>query len=556
MSGTDKIRSIESEFRNNIVPALFFALFFGYVLIMFAYNMFCTGQGTDYLNVVTIWAGFGRYLFLILIFYGFLKKEDDCVFWTVAVGIGYILQFLLAFLFCLRFTSASFMLFMDLAAYFFVYAACPAVTAWLIGRVCRSIRHDVLSVVAVLVLGSVFLFNIVQEVLLFPVFQLNEHTYTILGKAFMIFNHSLRETFVVPDVFAPFAVNITDFAKAVFWIGLFALILGIIRKKKRMFALAVPVLICVVLICFDENKFQVYFSQSCLQNNSKMLDSWNGDQIYYLKREFYLKNHKPIRAETNFLIEGYHLELTPGLKTKFKAVLQLSEAEVSEYVFTLYHGYKVRSVTDMDGSALSFSQQDDIVIVSSGGKPLREITMEYDGTGQTYMASAQYTCLPQYYIYYPVAGRYTLYDVLSMGYARNMDLPEAEFTIVVHADYDVYSNIPRVEHNTFAGRGTGATLVGGKYLRACEENGVSIVYSVLSSDEAGARSQYQNLVRFYEENQVDFTNKAWFACPYYDGHTGRYYVGDNYLFGSYTELMTNMPLTYGIPSSEILRWME
>lgn len=556
MSGIVKIRSIASKVRNNIVPALFFALFFGYILIMFVYNMFCTGQGTNYLNVVTIWAGYGRYLFAILLLYGFLKKEDDCVFWTAAVGIGYGLQLLLAFVFCLRFTSASFTLFWDLAAYFFIYVVCPAVTAWLIGRVCRSIRHDLVSVAAVLVLGSVFLFNIIQELLLFPVFQLNEHAYTILSKAFMIFNRSLRDTFAVPDMFAPFAVNITDFATAVFWISLFALILGIVRKKKTMLALAVPVLICAVLMTFDENKFQVYFNQSCLHGNSKMVDSWNGDQIYYSKREIYLKNYEPIRAEADFMIEGYQLEITPGLKTKFKAVLQLSEAGIGEYIFSLYHGYQIQTVTDMDGNALSFSQQDDTVIVSSGGKMLREITMKYEGIGLTYMASSEYTCLPQYYLYYPVAGQYTLFDVLSMGYARNMDLPETEFTIVVHADYDVYSNIPKTEHNTFVGTGTGATLVGGKYVRACEENGVSVVYSVLSDNEATARSRYQSMVRFYKEHDIDFTDKAWFACPYYDGHTGRYYVGDNYLFGSYTELMMNMPLTYEIPSSAILKWMQ
>lgn len=556
MSGTDKIRSIKSEVRNNTIPALFFALFFGYVLILFVYNMFCIGQGTDYLSVVTIWAGCGRYLFVILLLYGFLKKEDNYMFWMAAVGTGYILQLLLSFLFCLRFTSASFMLFTDLAAYFFIYVVCPAVTAWLIGRVCRSIQQDMLSVMAVLILGSVFLFNVVQEILLFPAFQFSERVYTIFCKAFMIFNQSLKETFVKPNTFAPFAVNLTDVATAVFWIGFFALILGIIRKKKKMSVLVVLVFCCSILMTFDENKFQVYMSRSCLRSGSKMMDSWNGDQKYYQEKKIYLKNHKPVRAESDFLIEEYHLEITPGLKTKFQAVLRLSQTDISEYVFSLYHGYKVTSVTDYDGSTLAFTQQDDIVTVSADGKPLQEIIMKYEGTGQMYMASAEYTCFPQYYVYYPVAGRYTLYDVLAMGYARNMDFPEAEFSIVVHADYEVYSNIPKTAHNTFEGRGTGVTLVGGRYLRACEENGVSIVYSVLSTDEAAARSQYQSMIQFYRENGVDFTDKAWFDCPYYDGHGVRYYVGDGYLFGSYKELMMNMPLTYGIPSSKILQWIQ
>ena len=556
MSGMNKIRSIRKQCRNNTVLLTFFGLFWSYIFVMFIYNMINLGKVSDYLSVVNVWAGYGRYLFIIVLVLSFLKKEDDGILWAAVLGIGYILQLMLAFLFCLQFTSGSFMLFMDLAAYIFIYVICPAVTAWLIGRISGGIRNDILSVIVLLVLGSIFLFNIIQEILLFPAFGLSEEVYTVISKAFLIFNNSLRNTFAAPDKFAPFAVNITDVGTGVFWIGLFALILGIIRKKKVMPVLIVPVLCCVFLMALEENKYQVYANRSFLDNGSKMLDSWKIDQIYYKKRDIILKDNEPVRAETQFLIERYHLDITAGLKTKFTSVLQLSEADLNEYVISLYHGYQVRSVTDEEGNALTFSQQEDSIIVSSEGKVLREITIEYEGTGLTYMASKDYTCLPEYYIYYPVAGQYILYDFRSMNYAKNINLPETYFSVVVHAGYEVYSNIPKKDYNMFEGTCTGPVLVGGKYLRSCDDDGATIVYSTLSADEKTAKEQYENIISFYQAQNVDFSNKAWFVCPYYGGSFVRFYVGNEYIFGSYDELMINMPLTYDIPSSEVLKWRK
>ena len=386
----------------------------------------------------------------------------------------------------------------------------------------------------------------------------------------------METVFAAPNTFAPFDVNITDVGTAVLWLGLFSLILGIVRKKKMMLIMAVPVLCSVFLITLPENKYEVYINQSVLnadQKSSKMLDSWNTDKIYYQSRNLILEEREPVTAEmnftgqrlevtaglklftaeTDFTVEGYRLEITAGRKTKFTAVLQLSKADIDAYEFSLYHDYKVRRITDRDGSALSFSQDGDYITVFSGAKILDEITMEYEGTGLTYMASDDYTCLPEYYIYYPVAGKYILYDVWASNYVKNIFLPETEFSITVHADYEVYSNIEKKEYNTFEGTGTGPMLIGGKYLRACDDDGATVVYSVLTVNEQGAKEQYRHIMDFYKTHGVELDKTAWFVCPYYGGNYGRYFVGDGYMFGNYEELMVNMPLVYGMQSAEVVQ---
>lgn len=533
-----------------------FGIFLGCFILMFSLNMLSMGRNTDYLSIVMVWVGYGRYFFMLVLVFSFLKKNDDVRLWAAVIGIEYMLHLIMVYVFCLRFTRGSFMLFTDLAAYIFLYVTCPAVTAWLIGRISRLVRNDILAVTVLLVLGGVFLFNIVQEVLLFPVFRLSYNAYTVISKAFILFNNPLRNIFAAPNKFAPFATNITDVGTALFWIGLFGMVLGTVRKKKAVWVLIVPVLCCAFLMTLGENKYQVYANRSFLNNGKKMLDSWNIDQVYYGSRNIILRDSEPVRAKTEFSIESYHLRIRAGLKTKFTAVLQLSEADVDEYVFSLYHGYVVRNITDKEGNALVFSQRDDWITVFPEGKALGEITMEYEGTGMTYMASEEYICLPEYYIYYPIAGKYTVYNFRTMNYAKNIDLPETFFSVVVDSGYEVYSNIPKKDHNVFEGVVSGPMLLGGKYLDACEDNGVTIVYSTLNADEKTAKEQYKDMISFYRAQNVDLNNRLWFDCPYYGGTYERFYVADEYIFGNYNELMLNMPLTYDIPTSEVLKWRK
>lgn len=548
MDSMNKIQYLRIKIKNNLVPLLFCALFFSYIIVMFAYNMLRTAAVQDYLSIVYVWAGYGRYLFILVLLSGFFREKDDCWFWMVVLGAEYILQLLLTFIFCTRFTNASMTLFVDLAGYFFIYVTCPAVIAWLIGRISRAVRNDILSVALLLILGSIYLFNIVQEILAFPVFHLSEYVYTIISKTFVIFNNSLRNTFAAPNIFAPFAVGVTDVGTVVLWISLFIFILGMMRKKKAAFVMAVLVMGAFVLTTLPENKYETYFNQSAFAHKSKMLDSWNDERIYYDKSGNientnialeYKNPFEPVSAEADFTIEAYQLDITVGRSTKFKAVLQLSGAGVREYMFSLYHGYQVHGITDKEGGALAFEQNDDYLTIFSNGKALEEITVTYEGTGRTYMASDVYTCLPEYYIYYPVAGKYNLYDFGTQNYSRDISLPETKFSITVHADYPVYSNLPSNGDNMFSGTGTGASLIGGKYVKACEVDGTMVVYPALKADAQCAKEQYTNIVDAFQKQGVVLDKKTWFVCPYYGGNFGRYYLGDGYMFGSYDELMVN-----------------
>lgn len=548
MSGMNKMQRLWIKSKDKLVPVLLCALFFGYIIVMFAYNMFRIEAVQDYLSIVYVWAGYGRYFFIIVLLSAYLKKKDDYKFWAAVLGAEYVLQLILTFVFCVQFTRASMVLFVDLAAYFFIYVTCPAVIAWLIGRISRTVRNDLLSVTILLMLGGIFLFNVIQEILAFPVFHLSEYTYTIISKVFIIFNNSLRNTFSSPNIFAPFFVGVTDVGTVVLWISLFILIFGMIRKKKTAFIMAVPVLGALMLVTLPENKYETYFNQSALVHERKMLDSWNDERVYYDKSADlkdtnialeYKNPFEPVRAETDFAVEAYELDITAGRKTKFKAVMQLSGAGVNEYTFSLYHGYQIQSITDKEGSELLFQQNDDYFTIFSNGKSLEEITIVYEGTGHTYMASDVYTCLPEYYIYYPVAGKYSLYDLGTQNYSRNISLPETKFSIIVHADYPVYSNLSSNGDNMFSGTGTGATLVGGRYVEICDVDGTTVVYPVLKADARQAGEQYTNIVAAFQKQGVVLDKKTWFVCPYYGGNFGRYYMGDRYMFGSYDELMVN-----------------
>lgn len=540
----DGMERIKNKMRENRRTLFCVGLFLLCLIIVFLRYVIIAKTVLWYMRVIYEWAGYARYFFGIVLFCSFFREDDDYGFWAVIFAVEYAVHFLMSYSYCLLFTRGSFTLFLEMAGYFFVYVTCPAVIAFLIGRLCRKIRFDTLAVTAVLLAGAVFVFNIVQEVLLFPWFHLSERSYTLISKAFIIFNHSLIDEYG-SNTFAPFYVGVNDVGTALFWLGLLGLLQGIVKKKIAALLPAVLVVCSVCLMNRQENKYEAYINRTIFSTQSMMQDSWRYDHLYYWGKQIIMEDREPVRADTEFVIEGYELEITAGVSTKFTAVLQLSQADVDAYTFSLYHRYQVQSITDEKGIPLEYSQEDDYITVFSPGKPLTEITMEYEGTALTYMASVDYTCLPEHYIYYPVAGKYILFELQSNNYSKNIDLPKTRFLVTVHADYEVYSNIPGTGYNSFEGIVTGPMLVGGKYLSSVEVDGVTVVYSALMADEEEIAGQYRRIVENHEERKVPLDIKMWFGCPYYGGSYSRYYLGEDYLFGNYEDLIYFVPGRFG-----------
>lgn len=99
-----------------------------------------------------------------------------------------------------------------------------------------------------------------------------------------------------------------------------------------------------------------------------------------------------------------------GLNLTGSAKVYVDRSELKSYRFTLYHGYKVKQVTDQTGAALDFRREYDYVTVTRGGAAVEYLCLEYTGKSPKYYSSYAGVCLPANFAYYPIPGYRELFS--------------------------------------------------------------------------------------------------------------------------------------------------
>ena len=71
---------------------------------------------------------------------------------------------------------------------------------------------------------------------------------------------------------------------------------------------------------------------------------------------YYDMIHKDCQKDeaADFRVKKYQLDFSMGLNLTGRAKVYVDRSELKSYRFTLYHGYKVKQVTDQTGAALDF----------------------------------------------------------------------------------------------------------------------------------------------------------------------------------------------------------
>lgn len=243
------------------------------------------------------------------------------------------------------------------------------------------------------------------------------------------------------------------FARALFWLSLFAILILIRLKRIRFRLLWILISVSVGIAC------GVFFAARGTQD--VMYKDDRPDSVISGESEF-RRNH----AEEHFSgysavpVTAYNLDLKLGIRLSARAEMALEENDTDRYVFTLYHGYEVREVLGEGGAPLDFHQEGDHIYVSAR-HPERSISLRYQGKCSKYYANCQAACLPGYFAWYPVPGEEMLWDSRRSAWKPIMEQSPTRFTVTVHAGYSVVSNLPETGRNRFEGNSAGASLYGG-----------------------------------------------------------------------------------------------
>lgn len=240
----------------------------------------------------------------------------------------------------------------------------------------------------------------------------------------------------------------------IFWISLLSFLFFKLCQIKKTALKAV--LLSLTLLISTFNLVGYFYGGSHVEKGAQLDSVSMSDYLFYTENE--QKNQDP-----DFEVTSYDMDLSIYRQLDAEVSMTLSDTGLEYYNFTLYHGYNVLKITDIEGNALKYNREGDYVTVIGNGN-LQLINIKYSGYSPILYSNYQACSLPGFFAYYPIpgfykiTGDYTTYNPIEIK-------SETEFNIRVDSARQFYSNLDEVknEKNCFVGVTSYPTLFSGFY---------------------------------------------------------------------------------------------
>lgn len=256
-------------------------------------------------------------------------------------------------------------------------------------------------------------------------------------------------------------------------------------KKKQLFSAVVCLVAGMCLLPF------VFRSNSDIIYDDMNSEGVGRETVYYERN-----NITPPDACPEFKITSYDMELKLSNVLHAEVKVSVSPSNLDIYGFTLYHGYKVKEVKDESGRALKFKQTGDWIEVESAGET-SSLTFSYSGYSNTHYSNGQGAALPGTFAYYPRAGYVVCAD--DNGYEYLMLDEPTQFDVKIKNRKKFFTNLDRTGKNTFSGKTTGLTIVGGFY-KEDKTGDTNLVYTSVDRDVNEIKKVFSNLMQTYDRS--------------------------------------------------------
>lgn len=240
----------------------------------------------------------------------------------------------------------------------------------------------------------------------------------------------------------------------IFWISLLSFLFFKLCQINKTALKAV--LLSLTLLISTFNLVGYFYGGSHIEKGAQLDSISMSDYLFYTENE--QKNQDP-----DFEVTSYDMDLSIYRQLDAEVSMTLSDTGLEYYNFTLYHGYNVLKITDIEGNALKYNREGDYVTVIGNGN-LQLINIKYSGYSPILYSNYQACSLPGFFAYYPIpgfykiTGDYTTYNPIEIK-------SETEFNIRVDSARQFYSNLDEVknEKNCFVGVTSYPTLFSGFY---------------------------------------------------------------------------------------------
>lgn len=242
-----------------------------------------------------------------------------------------------------------------------------------------------------------------------------------------------------------------------FWVEAIAALFVIVFLRKRLRLILASCFVVLSIIALVVS----YFPDGQYQIN----ESWDG---YLADYSTYEDQAAGINwDQASYRIDEYNMNLSFAGTMEVEGALHIStEDEQTEFVFTLYHGYTVASLTCPDAE-IQWSQDRDLITVLTN-KPVTELNLliSYEGNHQIFYSYREGAMLPGWFPWYPMAGERQIFlnfETVPSGYNTYNRIETASIALKIESgNFDVVSNLSRQEDGTFHGVSDSITLIGGE----------------------------------------------------------------------------------------------
>lgn len=399
---------------------------------------------------------------------GFIMNQFSVMLTLALITCG--VSFLLSIIFSFKDPNADGAYFLYSAKISILYFFLANIIAILIGLLCSTIKKTAAAYLILIICS--FVFSPMTSRLTGEIYNKSDESIYPLWRIFEIFPKTLSYDTAASGINA----NIKSLSIIIFWISLFAIIAMFtvfsfrIKRAKQIAA-------TICLIVFALSTAGTLMPYSSIPNDG---NSFSSDTEHYVLQDpenFVIqKNEKP-----NFEITGYDMNFKIKNLLSGDVTVKVDNPNLTEYHFTLYYGYKLKSVTNSNGEKLKYDRDGDYITVHTDA-PTESFNFKYKGFSQVFYSNSQSSNLLGGFAYYPINGFRYVYSLADQGSIRTKLSTSVPMSVKVDCGKTMFSNLESTGKNTFEGTSDSLTLVSGFY-KEISTDGIRMIYPYYDASE-------------------------------------------------------------------------
>lgn len=399
---------------------------------------------------------------------GFIMNQFSVMLTLALITCG--VSFLLSIIFSFKDPYADGAYFLYSAKISILYFFLANIIAILIGLLCSTIKKTAAAYLILIICS--FVFSPMTSRLTGEIYNRSDESIYPLWRIFEIFPKTFSHDIAASGVNA----NIKSLSIIIFWISLFAIIAMFtvfsfrIKRAKQIAAT-----ICLIVFVLSGAGTLMPYSSISLDTNSLSSDAEH--YVFQDPENFVIQKNE----EPNFEITGYDMNFKIKNLLSGDVTVKVDNPNLTEYHFTLYYGYKLKSVTNSNGEKLKYDRDGDYITVHTDAST-ESFNFKYKGFSQVFYSNSQSSNLLGGFAYYPINGFRYVYSLADQGSIRTKLSKSVPMSVKVDCGKTMFSNLESTGKNTFEGTSDSLTLVSGFY-KEINTDGIRMIYPYYDASE-------------------------------------------------------------------------